>query len=226
VRSVLRQVRLVQQPGPAEVLVAAAAAAAQQQGGAGGDLTPVLDVSVDSVGRIKPPSVEELPRQRLAWCRLFQFQLLRFCRYFACCVFICIRGSRSGLALMLGPAAKSSVIFGWVLATVIQFLIVAWGLFRHHAQTNFCQYVVVRFCIGLFIGVAWHGVASPVNSSIRAVQGVLFSLAVNSFLDSMLKTAIVVPLVRPLIVREWQNGYYSLSSLLPALVPAASRMGS
>lgn len=75
------------------------------------------------------------------------------------------------------------------------------------AQTRLLQATVVRLAVGLLMGAAWYDQARP-----------LFAVVLNSLLDTTFQTVMLLPTLQPLILQEWRNGYYGLSSTISSLV--------
>jgi len=75
----------------------------------------------------------------------------------------------------------------------------------------------------VILGVAWHGQASGdgsnsmTNEAIFPVQGALFACCLNGVMDTVFQTALLLPTIKPLLFREFRNGYYGLPPLVLSL---------
>jgi len=82
---------------------------------------------------------------------------------------------------------------------------------------KFVQGLCVRCGIGVVLGVVWWGQAGTTQDSIFPVQGALFACCLNGTMDTVFQTALLVPNIKPLLLREFRNGYYALLPMQLAL---------
>ena len=72
--------------------------------------------------------------------------------------------------------------------------------------------------IGIIVGIMWNGQAGDKQKNIFPVQGAIFICCVNATMDTIFQTALVMPNLRPLVRREYHNGYWRLWSFYLASV--------
>jgi len=63
---------------------------------------------------------------------------------------------------------------------------------------------------GTLVGVVWFRQAGATQASIFPVQGAIFVAVFNSTMDTVLTTAMELPMTRALLQREYRNGWYAL----------------
>eukprot|EP00300_Choanocystis_sp_HF-7_P007105 c1508_g1_i1.p1 GENE.c1508_g1_i1~~c1508_g1_i1.p1 ORF type:complete len:433 (-),score=90.28 c1508_g1_i1:59-1357(-) len=94
------------------------------------------------------------------------------------------------------------------------------GLLDHFKDPKkYLASLVLKAAVGIIVGTAWSNQARHVTQdALFPTQGVCFMACLNTVLNTLLQTAMIVPTTRPLLIREYRNGYYSLIPLYISLL--------
>eukprot|EP01047_Picozoa_sp_COSAG01_P032893 COSAG01_NODE_2397_length_7771_cov_12.578076_5_plen_204_part_00 len=76
----------------------------------------------------------------------------------------------------------------------------------------------VRITIGVVLGIVWMNQAGPTNAAIFPTEGALFACCLNGALDTIFQTALLLPKLRALVLREYRNAYYPISPFLLSML--------
>ncbi len=98
-------------------------------------------------------------------------------------------------------------------------------LFRRATWENvrdpqrFLRMFVMKVVVGLLVGTVWFKKANPPTlANLFPVEGAMFTIVLNSTIDTLAMTLLVFPSTRSLMVREYKNGSWSLAAQYPALM--------
>jgi len=109
--------------------------------------------------------------------------------------------------------ASDSDTFDYPVSRFLQFLYLTRRALADHFKDprKYLGSLLVKLTVGLMVGIIWLNKARKhTQPSIFTIQGVLFIVCLNSCMDTMMQTALLLPVFRSLIIREYRNGYYAL----------------
>ncbi|GBG30503.1 ABC transporter G family member 23 [Hondaea fermentalgiana] len=86
-------------------------------------------------------------------------------------------------------------------------------------KTKFAQNLMLKLMTGTMLGIVFVNQAreTSLDSAFERTSP-LFFLVISGILDTAFAAILVLPLTRPLLVREYRNGAYSVSSLFAAQI--------
>ena len=108
------------------------------------------------------------------------------------------------LDLMVAALGKGAFPIGYGQQFVILLQRFVVDYFRD--PKKFAQGLIVRGGIGVVLGVVWYGQAGTTQDSIFPVTGALFACCLNGTMDTVFQTALLIPNMKALLLREFRNG--------------------
>lgn len=108
-----------------------------------------------------------------------------------------------------------------------------WVLFRRQLTDSvkdprkFARQLGVKVAVGVMVGTVWWQKANPPRQSeIFAVTGALFLLVFNGIIETLAMTILSFPLTRAILLREYKNGTYAVSSFYVAMCMSQAVQGA
>mmetsp|Transcript_20402 Transcript_20402/g.26463 ORF Transcript_20402/g.26463 Transcript_20402/m.26463 type:complete len:645 (-) Transcript_20402:112-2046(-) len=77
-------------------------------------------------------------------------------------------------------------------------------------KEKFLQGLIMKFAIGVLLGVVFFDQVDGSNDSVFTAQSALFFIVLSATMDTTFKALMEYPIIKPLVVREYRNGAFDV----------------